>query len=530
MSYMALYRKFRPQNFDDVKGQDHIVKTLQNQVKNDRIGHAYLFTGTRGTGKTTIAKILARTINCENPKDGSPCMECAACKAISAGNSMNVIEMDAASNNGVDSIRQIIEEVAYPPTEGKYKVYIIDEVHMLSVGAFNALLKTLEEPPSYVVFILATTEVHKIPITIMSRCQRYDFHRISIDTIAARMTELMSTEGIEVEEKAIRYVAKAADGSMRDGLSLLDQCIAFYMGQKLTYDNVLKVLGAIDTEVFSRLLRNIIDGKITDAISLLEEIVVQGRDLNQFVVDFTWYLRNLLLLQTSDDMEDVLEMSSENLALLKEEAKMVDAEVLMRYIQVLSELSNDIKYASQKRVLIEIALIKLCKPQMQSDVTSIVNRIDNLEKMMEDGIPMQMVSPSVAATGATPVTPIEKEPLPDAMPEEIEEMSRNWDRILGKLSPYLKAYVKEANNRTVNNQNQFVLIFDVPEGSESMAGDFASSAQSIAEIEQVIEEQIGKHVNVKVDINRTGVNSAKKYTDVIDYFANKGIDIQNENS
>ena len=223
-------------------------------------------------------------------------------------------------------------------------------------------------------------------------------------------------------------------------------------------------------------------------------------------------------------------MSSENLALLKEEAKMVDAEVLMRQIQVLSELSNDIKYASQKRVLIEIALIKLCKPQMQSDVTSIVNRIDNLEKMMEDGIPMQMVSPSVAATGATPVTPIEKEPLPDAMPEEIEEMSRNWDRILGKLSPYLKAYVKEANNRTVNNQNQFVLIFDVPEGSESMAGDFASSAQSIAEIEQVIEEQIGKHVNVKVDINRTGVNSAKKYTDVIDYFANKGIDIQNENS
>ena len=253
MSYMALYRKFRPQTFEDVKGQDHIVTTLQNQIKTDRIGHAYLFTGTRGTGKTTIAKILARTINCENPVDGCPCMECQTCKSITAGNSMNVIEMDAASNNGVDSIRQIVEEVAYPPTEGKYKVYIIDEVHMLSTGAFNALLKTLEEPPSYVVFILATTEVHKIPITILSRCQRYDFHRISIDTIAARLSDLMVKEGIEVEDKAIRYIAKAADGSMRDGLSLLDQCIAFYIGQTLTYDNVLKVLGAIDTEVFSRL-------------------------------------------------------------------------------------------------------------------------------------------------------------------------------------------------------------------------------------------------------------------------------------
>lgn len=245
MSYMALYRKFRPQTFDDVKGQDHIVKTLQNQIKNDRIGHAYLFTGTRGTGKTTVAKILARAINCENPnEDGSPCMECAMCKAITDGTSMNVIEMDAASNNGVDDIRTIREEVQYQPTEGKYKVYIIDEAHMLTDAAENALLKTLEEPPSYVVFILATTEVDRLQITIRSRCQRYDFHRISIDTIAARLTDLMNQEGIEVEDKAIRYIAKAGDGSMRDALSLMEQCIAFYMGQTLTYDNVLKVLGA----------------------------------------------------------------------------------------------------------------------------------------------------------------------------------------------------------------------------------------------------------------------------------------------
>ena len=289
MSYTALYRKFRPDNFADVKGQDHIVTTLTNQINANRIGHAYLFCGTRGTGKTTVAKILAKAVNCQHPVNGSPCNECEMCKAIQAGTSMNVIEIDAASNNGVDNIREIREEVTYRPTEGNYKVYIIDEVHMLSTGAFNALLKTLEEPPSYVIFILATTEAHKIPITILSRCQRYDFHRISIDTIAARLTELLKAEGVEAEEKAVRYVAKAGDGSMRDALSLLDQCIAFYLGQTLTNDKVLEVLGAVDTEVFSKLLRKVLAGDVTAAIRILEELIVGGRELSQFVGDFTWY-------------------------------------------------------------------------------------------------------------------------------------------------------------------------------------------------------------------------------------------------
>ena len=277
MSYTALYRKFRPSTFEDVKGQDHIVTTLKNQIRADRIGHAYLFCGTRGTGKTTIAKILARSVNCEHPVDGSPCNECPTCKAILAGVSTNVIEIDAASNNGVDNIREIREEVAYRPTQGRYKVYIIDEVHMLSTGAFNALLKTLEEPPSYVIFILATTEANKIPVTILSRCQRYDFRRITIDTIAARLSELMEKEGVDVEEKAIRYVAKAGDGSMRDALSLLDQCIAFYLGQKLTYDKVLEVLGTVDTEIFSQMLRTILAGDVTGSIRTLETLT--GVDL-----------------------------------------------------------------------------------------------------------------------------------------------------------------------------------------------------------------------------------------------------------
>ena len=386
MSYTALYRKFRPISFEDVKGQDHIITTLQNQIKANRIGHAYLFCGTRGTGKTTVAKIFAKAVNCEHPVDGSPCGECAMCRSIAAGTSMNVIEIDAASNNGVDNIREIREEVTYRPTEGKYKVYIIDEVHMLSIGAFNALLKTLEEPPEYVIFILATTEVHKIPITILSRCQHYDFKRITIDTIAARMNELMEAEQVDVEEKAIRYIAKAADGSMRDALSLLDQCIAFYLGQKLTYDNVLEVLGAVDTDVFSRLLRKIIQRDVAAVLNTVEELVMQGRELSQLAADFTWYLRNLLLVKTSDSIEDVLDVSTENLQQLKEEAQMIETDMLLRYIRIFSELSGQMKYATQKRVLLEVALIKLCTPAMETTEDALLDRIRAVEEKLEKGI------------------------------------------------------------------------------------------------------------------------------------------------
>ena len=300
MSYTALYRKWRPVSFEDVKGQDPIVQTLKNQIISQRIGHAYLFCGTRGTGKTSIAKIYARAVNCEHPVDGSPCNQCPSCRAILAGSSMNVVEIDAASNNGVENIRDIREQVQYPPTEGRYRVYIIDEVHMLSIGAFNALLKTLEEPPEYVIFILATTEVHKIPITILSRCQRYDFKRISLETIADRLRELTQAEQIQVEDKALLYVAKAADGSLRDALSLLDQCVAFHYGKLLTYDNVLEVLGAVDTTVFSSLFRAIVSGDTRSCIYLLEDMIVQGRELGQFVNDFIWYMRNLLLIMTTD--------------------------------------------------------------------------------------------------------------------------------------------------------------------------------------------------------------------------------------
>ena len=380
MSYTALYRKFRPSAFEDVKGQDHIVTTLKNQMKAGRIGHAYLFCGTRGTGKTTVAKILAKAVNCEHPVDGSPCNACPSCQAIQAGRSTNVIEIDAASNNGVDNIREIREEVSYRPTQGRYKVYIIDEVHMLSTGAFNALLKTLEEPPEYVIFILATTEANKIPVTILSRCQRYDFRRITIDTISARLKDLMEREGVEAEEKALRYVARKADGSMRDALSLLDQCIAFYMGETLTYDKVLDVLGTVDTEEFSRLLRNIMASNVAGSIRQLEKLTAAGKEMGQLVSDFTWYMRNLLLVKTSEDLEDVLDVSGETLQRLREESAMADEETLMRYIRVFSELSGQLRYSAQKRVLTEIALIRLCRPQMETGLDSVLERVRQLEE------------------------------------------------------------------------------------------------------------------------------------------------------
>lgn len=511
MSYTALYRKFRPAAFEDVKGQDHIVTTLKNQIKAERTSHAYLFCGTRGTGKTTIAKIFARAVNCEHPADGSPCGECAICRAIAAGASMNVIEIDAASNNGVDSIREIVDEVTYSPAEGKYKVYIIDEVHMLSIGAFNALLKTLEEPPSYVIFILATTEVHKIPITILSRCQRYDFKRITIETISDRMKELMEKEQVQVEEKAIRYIAKTADGSMRDALSLLDQCIAFHFGQELTYDKVLDVLGAVDTEVFSRLFRIVLNGDVSGAISLLEEIVMQGRELTQFISDFTWYLRNLLLVRTADGAEEVIDVSTENLERLKEEAQMAENDIIMRYIRVMSELSGQIKYASQKRILVEIALIKLCRPSMETDTQSLADRIRQLEEKMANGVPAGAVS-AIQAGGnfSEEHTACQKPPvqLPEAVPEDVREAAGKWSAIIGNASMPMKAYLKAAYPSLAGDGSLLVVV---PDG---LPADYFKEDSHKEELQRIIADFTGKQMQITIQSSGQGRNPEETFPDL----------------
>lgn len=512
MSYTALYRKFRPTEFSDVKGQDHIITTLQNQIKADRIGHAYLFCGTRGTGKTTVAKIFARAVNCEHPVDGSPCGECAMCRSIAAGTSMNVIEIDAASNNGVDNIREIRDEVAYRPTEGKYKVYIIDEVHMLSIGAFNALLKTLEEPPGYVIFILATTEVHKIPITILSRCQHYDFRRISIETISDRLKELMIEEQVEVEDKAIRYVAKAADGSMRDALSLLDQCIAFYMGQKLTYDHVLEVLGAVDTDVFSQLLRNIIRRDVPKVLDTVEELVMLGRELTQLSVDFTWYLRNLLLMKTSDNIEDVLDVSTENMQQLKEEAGMIETDMLLRYIRIFSELSGQLKYASQKRVLLEVALIKLCTPAMEIDQDSLLDRIRAVEEKLEQGIPASAVQEKVVYVNgdnaAVPGKTAPKPELPNAIPDDVKEVVKNFRPIADEASGMIRTFLKKAR-LSLGGDNRLMIVMP-----GAMEAEVVGREDHRQELESLIENRIGKKVEVEVRHVEEGRHFEDTFVDI----------------
>lgn len=503
MSYTALYRKFRPDNFDDVKGQDHIVTTLTNQIKANRIGHAYLFCGTRGTGKTTVAKILAKAVNCRNPVNGSPCNECEMCRAIQAGTSMNVIEIDAASNNGVDNIREIREEVAYRPTQGKYKVYIIDEVHMLSAGAFNALLKTLEEPPSYVIFILATTEAHKIPVTILSRCQRYDFHRISIDTITERLKELMEKEQVDAEERALRYVAKAGDGSMRDSLSLLDQCIAFYLGEKLTYDRVLDVLGTVDHEVFSRLLRQVLAGNVSGCIHILEELLTGGKELGQFVSDFTWYLRNLLLVKTSEHAEEVLDVSTENLQALLEESEMIESDTLMRYIRVFSELSSQLRYATQKRVMVEIGLIKLCRPAMETNLDSVLDRLRVLEEKMERGVPViaaQGVTEGISygEGGSSFVEETEREPdvKPEkAAPEDLQKIKNNWKMIVGQTEGMFKSFLSTAVPKYNGNTGENKLFVEF---TNDLAQNCVEDPAKKELLEALITRQIGKSVEVEM--------------------------------
>lgn len=517
MSYTALYRKWRPISFEDVKGQDHIVKTLKNQITSERIGHAYLFCGTRGTGKTSIAKIFARAVNCEHPINGSPCNECETCRHIKEGTSLNVVEIDAASNNGVENIREIREQVQYPPTEGKYRVYIIDEVHMLSIGAFNALLKTLEEPPSYVIFILATTEVHKIPITILSRCQRYDFKRISLDTIAGRLRELTEAEHIEVEERALRYVAKAADGSMRDALSLLDQCAAFHFGETLTYENVLEVLGAVDTSVFSKLFRAAVEGRTRDCIYSIEEIIIQGRELSQFVNDFIWYLRNLLIVQSSDDAEQMLDMSMDNLRLLKEEASMTDGDTLMRYIRIFSELSGQMRYASQKRVLLEIAFIKLTRPAMEQNLDSVLQRLTQLEKRMEK-IPSLDELSSLAVARRDSVSGIDDERgeseglkgrgterktaetvvLPKAQYEDLMKIRGELGKIARQLGGSIRVALQNAQLEPAGDSCLSLEFTDVNDYS------IMSRESSLNELKALVEEKYQKSIDFKTHLRESG--------------------------
>ncbi|KEI11360.1 DNA polymerase III subunit gamma/tau [Clostridium novyi] len=384
MGYTALYREWRPRTFEEVVGQEHITLTLKNQMKNNRIAHAYLFCGTRGTGKTSTAKIFSKAVNCLNLQDGEPCNECDMCKKINAGLAIDVSEMDAASHNKVDDIRDLIEEVKYPPREGKYKVYIMDEAHMLTQGAVNAFLKTLEEPPEKVVFILATTDPQKLPITILSRCQRFDFKRIKSDDIFQRLIKITKEQGIFADNKSLSLIARMSDGAMRDALSILDQSISMGNG-KVDYDQVINMLGLVTNDNLLKLTNAIIDKDIENSIRIIDDVVYAGKDINLFIKDMIHHMRNLMMVKVSQNPEDVLDMSEENINFLKEQSKKIRIEEIMRCIRILQECEEQSKWSKQGRIYLELAIIKMCKIEYDTSKEVLLSRLNKLEKIIKEG-------------------------------------------------------------------------------------------------------------------------------------------------
>ncbi len=385
MSYQALYRKWRPDTFDEVVGQDHITKTIKNEIVSGRVAHAYLFTGIRGTGKTSTAKIFSRAVNCINNTDGNPCNECEICKGIADGSIMDIVEFDAASNNGVENIREIRDEVVYTASVAKYKVYIIDEVHMLSSGAFNALLKTLEEPPSHVIFILATTEVQKLPQTILSRCQRFDFRTITSTDVANKLKEVADADGITAEYEALLLIANMAEGSMRDAMSILDRVIA-YGQNEISYDDVVNILGVADFKLNHNVLQAIINEDAKSAIFSLNEGVASGKSPVQILDGLLRSVRNLLMLKLTGSSNKILEGTKESLEEMTKLAESFTEEKLLNCIKVLSETAGTVKLSANAGIVVELAVIKLCMPIYDSSAESMADRISLLEKKLEEGV------------------------------------------------------------------------------------------------------------------------------------------------
>lgn len=543
--YLALYRKYRPQTFEDVCGRDAIVRTLKNQINSGRIGHSYLFCGTRGTGKTTIAKIFAKAVNCEHPVDGNPCGECETCRAIAKNADLNVVEMDAASNNGVDDIRSIIEQVSYSPTQGKYRVFIIDEVHMLSTPAFNALLKTLEEPPAYAIFILCTTEPNKLPVTILSRCQRYDFGRMPVVTIAARLKAVCEKENIQIEEQALHFIASAADGSMRDGLSILDQCNAFNYGNgELTYERTLEILGAVDARVFSDLYRCVHKKDAKGALDILNRCLEQGRELMQFITDYIGYLRNVMLLKASEETAKELDVSADHLQRMLEDARASELNEIVRYINVFSGLTEQIRYSANRRVLTEAAVIRLCEPSMdvsrdlQTKVLTLEERIRSLEDLLASraefaAVPSQGGSGRNAAPqagtgtpGSTEETGTEKSPaeeagrsharvrLPVAIPEELRALAQKWDQLIASIPPeehFMKICLQKAHPTLTEDGNLLVVFEGFLEADYFMGKESAENAKFFADF---LAARTGRQVPVRYKFLDKGRKFSDNYEDL----------------
>jgi len=411
MSYQVLYRAWRPGTFSEICGQDAVTRTLRRQVVTDHIAHAYLFCGTRGTGKTTASKVLAKAINCLSPKDGDPCGECEVCRALQAENCMDVVEIDAASNNGVDEIRDLREKIKYPPSVTKYKVYIIDEVHMLSTGAFNALLKTLEEPPKHAVFILATTEPQKLPATILSRCQRFDFHRISVETIVERMMVVLGGIGREAEDDALYEIARAAEGAMRDALSLLDCCLSYTDGA-VTVQLARDVLGTAGRAFMFDFADALISFDAAKALLLINDMMNKGCDPQVFMRDTVAHLRALLLSGAVGDIADLLEITPEDAARFSEQAKKIDSDRLARLMDLFMRAEPDMKWATRPRTVLELAAVRACHPENEKDA-SLAERMSRMEAALANGVTVAAPAPAKAAPApeAAPVAKPKPEPV-----------------------------------------------------------------------------------------------------------------------
>ena len=515
MGYQALYRRYRPARFEDFVGQEAVIKTLRSQVMSGRIAHAYLFCGTRGTGKTSTAKVFARAVNCEHPENGDPCGECATCRALSEESSLDILEIDAASNNGVDEIRDLREKVKYPPQVGRYRVYIIDEVHMLSAGAFNALLKTLEEPPAYVVFILATTEPQKLPATILSRCQRFDFHRIPMNQIIARMRVAVEQEGIAAEDAALARIARAAEGGMRDAWSIMDMCLGYAQedGAGLTEALVLRVLGAADRGFLFDFADRLIGADAAGALEMIDGMMRMGREVQVFVRDVSAHLRALMLADVcgEEHAADLLDVTQEDAAAYVAQARRTSHTRLMRMLDLFLASETDMKWASQPRFALETAAIRACEPEESLQLEALVARVDELERKLREGVVVAQqaaapasknAAPAAQAAAAAPVPAKEtpKGPAPDA--------ERIWQEAVKKLKqkPQLFGMVRFGRLASAEN-GVFTVVYEKATGGAYVK--MLSMDDKNAQVAQALSEAAGYSCVFRAAIEGTVAESDK---------------------
>ncbi|MGL5693724.1 MAG: DNA polymerase III subunit gamma/tau, partial [Peptostreptococcaceae bacterium] len=491
-------RVYRPRKFEDVVGQEHITKTLKNQIENNNIGHAYVFSGTRGTGKTSTAKIFARAVNCLDSLDQEPCNECEICKDILNDNIMDVVEIDAASNNSVDDIRELRESVKYSPTKAKYKVYIIDEVHMLSQGAFNALLKTLEEPPSYVIFILATTEPHKIPATILSRCQRFDFKRVTVKDITSRMQRICKEEDIEVEDKALNLIARNSQGALRDALSILDQCMSFG-DNKIEYKNVVELLGTVNIEQLFDLAQYIINQDTKESLKILNEFIIWGKDIRNLINDLIDHFRNIMICKVSTDLDEIISLPEEIIDQLKAQSETVNNNDLIRILNILSTTQDNIKNASNPRVVAEITMMKIAQPMFDESKEALIKRIENLEKVIESGnIKVTTVNEVSVSSDIVEDTPKEEIEYEQVKSEDVKLIEQSWKNILKgiKADKNMPVYALLGDVRDFNVYNsKLYLIFDDNYG---FAKTRLSSPETIEYIQNKVREIVSRSFEIKI--------------------------------